>query len=605
MIPAKQLSFNSRQLSDRRNLLNFDLRFELGGNLPLNAFSNSATIADFNNDGNQDALITTFGFALNTDASLFLGTGRGTFNSAIGLEIGNNPGGIAAADLNRDGFADIIAANRTSDTVSVLLGRGNGNFSSVTRLRVGSQPQAVAAGDFNGDDRRDIAAVNFGVESGSVSILLNSGNGTFRTARTDRIAGRQPLGLATGDFNGDRRLDLVTADAGSNSVSLLLGVGNGEFRSSRSYSVGGVVPFGVATGDFDGDGRLDVATANNGSRAPGISILFGNGRGAFNRARTLLPNTPATSIRAADLNGDGQTDLTVTLRNGSTVATIITDGEGNFSRPFFTRTNSAPSAIAIGDLNSDNKPDLVVPSSTSNNARVLLNRTSFVFLQRPSGGRSGTIDGSEENRTSITVNLADGILQLNTSPRTRFSIRNYANAIGTQLEDSLTGSDGRNTLIGETGNDTLRGLGGNDSLLGDAGADRLVGGAGNDSLNGGIGRNTLTGDAGRDRFVFATGARFSPQVLPSTITDFTPRQDKIVLDRQTFPALIRPLQFEAVSTFAQAQASPAAIVYVQPTGRLYYNPDGAISGFGQGGLFAVVDLPSRRSLSASDFSIRG
>lgn len=603
MTLAKKLSSAQRQSSNRKDLLNFDLRFESGGSLPLNAFSNSAAIADFNNDGNLDTVITTFGFAFNTDASLFLGTGRGTFNPAIELEIGDNPGGLAAADLNGDGFADIVAANRTSDTISLLLGRGDGSFRSVIRLEVDTQPREVVLGDFNGDDRPDIAAVNFGSGSSSVSILLNNGNGTFRAAKTDRISGGQSLALATGDFNGDRRLDLVTADAGSNTVSLLLGTGDGNFRESKSYRSGGAVPFGVATGDFDGDGRQDVATANNGSRSAGISVLFGNGKGEFTRGETLLPNTRTTSIRAADLNGDRQIDLIATLQNGSSLATILTNGEGNFSRPFFTPANSDPSATAIGDLNGDQKPDLIVSSSGSNNARVLLNRTSFVFLQRPTRSRAGTIDGSQETRTSISVNLANATFQLNTSLRTRYPIRNYANAIGTQLEDSLTGSSGRNTLTGEAGKDTLRGLDGNDTLLGNAGADRLLGGDGNDSLSGGTGKNTLTGDAGSDRFIFATGAPFNPQDPPSRITDFTPRQDKIVLDRQTFPTLTRSISFQAVSTFAQAQASSAAIVYVQSTGRLYYNPDGAIPGFAQGGTFAVLSSPNRRSLSANDFNV--
>ncbi|WP_088893028.1 FG-GAP-like repeat-containing protein [Leptolyngbya ohadii] len=598
---GKKRSAALRRSSRRADRVNFDLRFESGGGLPLDAFSNSVALADFNNDGNLDAAITTFGFALNRDLSIFLGTGRGTFNPAIGIEVSNNPGGITTADLNSDGRVDLIAADRTSDTISVLLGRGDGTFRNVSRFQVGTQPQAVALGDFNADGRPDIAAVNFGVAAGSVSVLLNSGNGTFRPARTERLSGTQPIALATGDFNGDRRLDIVTADAGSNTVSLLLGTGAGEFQSSKSFAIGGFVPFGIATGDFNGDGRLDIATANNGNRSPGISVLFGNGRGGFSGSEALLSGTPTTSIRAADLNGDGQVDLTVTLRNGASLATILTDGQGNFSRPFFTNTSGGSSTTAAGDLNGDGKPDLIVTSSTTNTARVLLNRSSFVFLQQPTRNRPGTIDGSQETRASISTNLANGTLQINTSPRQRYQVRNYRDAIGTQLADTLTGSNARNRLTGEAGNDSLNGLEGNDTLLGNAGADRLVGGAGNDSLNGGTGRNTLTGNAGRDRFIFATGAPFSPLEPATQITDFTPRQDRIVLDRQTFTALPQSISFQSVSSFAQAQTSGAAIVYVRSTGRLYYNPDGSTFGFTGGGQF--VALSNRRPLSASDFSL--
>src|SRR6266446_7633491 len=61
-------------------------------------------------------------------------------------------------------------------------------------------------------------------------------------ARRDLAAGRSPDSVAVGDFNGDGRLDLATANFDSNDVSVLLGNGDGSFpggadRSGGSWSL--------------------------------------------------------------------------------------------------------------------------------------------------------------------------------------------------------------------------------------------------------------------------------------------------------------------------------------------------------------------------------
>jgi hypothetical protein len=70
-----------------------------------------------------------------------------------------------------------------------------------------------------------------------------------------------PETVATGDFNGDGKLDLAVGENGSNSVSILLGNGNGTFRAQVDYAVG-LGPSSVVVGDFNGDGKLDLAVRN-------------------------------------------------------------------------------------------------------------------------------------------------------------------------------------------------------------------------------------------------------------------------------------------------------------------------------------------------------
>ena len=67
--------------------------------------------------------------------------------------------------------------------------------------------------------------------------------------------------MATGDINGDGKLDLVVANEGDNTFSVLLGNGDGTFQV-RTNTPTGHVPTWAALGDVNGDGQLDVAIPN-------------------------------------------------------------------------------------------------------------------------------------------------------------------------------------------------------------------------------------------------------------------------------------------------------------------------------------------------------
>jgi hypothetical protein len=132
---------------------------------------------------------------------------------------------------------------------SVLLGNGMGSFGTATSFAVGSTPRSVAVGDFNGDGRPDLATANGG--SSNVSVLLGNGMGSFGTATSFEV-GSAPGSVAVGDFNGDGRPDLATANIGSSTVSVLLGNGTGSFGTATSFAVG-LSPWSVAVGDFNAD----------------------------------------------------------------------------------------------------------------------------------------------------------------------------------------------------------------------------------------------------------------------------------------------------------------------------------------------------------------
>src|SRR5439155_10071580 len=93
---------------------------------------------------------------------------------------------------------------------SVFLGNGDGTFRAQVAYATGGNPRSVVVGDFSGDGRLDLAALNNYTRN--VSVLLGNGDGTFGPQATVSFASTDNLGgLAVGDFNGDRKLDLVVA----------------------------------------------------------------------------------------------------------------------------------------------------------------------------------------------------------------------------------------------------------------------------------------------------------------------------------------------------------------------------------------------------------
>ncbi|MGL5878303.1 MAG: calcium-binding protein [Xenococcaceae cyanobacterium] len=195
-----------------------------------------------------------------------------------------------------------------------------------------------------------------------------------------------------------------------------------------------------------------------------------------------------------------------------------------------------------------------------------------------------------------------------------FGIEGDDSLYGENGDDFMTTSDGNDILFGGSGNDRIFLFGsGNDTVFAGEGNDSvfasgfessdLVNGEGGDDFlevrdrgdGGSVNNDTLTGGSGADRFAFTTNVRApfnSSNFGVTTITDFQPGIDKIVLTKDTFSLTdgINPATFANVSNDAAAieGLSSAAIVYSTGSGNLFYNQNGLESGLGSGGQFVTL-----------------
>lgn len=255
-------------------------------------------------------------------------------------------------------------------------------FTPVLPAHVGAHPEGLTVGDFNGDGRLDIATANS--ESDDVSILLGNGNGTFQSAYSFGV-GQSPMFLTTGDLNQDGTLDLVVAEAGADRVAVLLGKGDGFFDLPVPYPTG-KGPTSIAVGDVDQDHDLDLVVVNSGrfGNYPPFSwsVLLNDGGGEFLPAHQfeepgrdgLFP----TSASLADLNDDGLPEVTLTWSQPSWrtpngyVSVFQNQGQGTFSPWQTIQAGLTLSAVTQTNLDDDENLDLIVASLFTDSLKVLL-----------------------------------------------------------------------------------------------------------------------------------------------------------------------------------------------------------------------------------------
>ena len=151
-----------------------------------------------------------------------MNTGAGTFAPVVNYTFAGNPFGVVAADFNHDGYPDLAVTFYNDDVVTVLTNKGDGTFLPTRpTYAVGSEPRFLTAADFNGDGSLDLAVSNGSASvplGTTVSVLLNTGNGTFNP-EAEYPAGNSPSSVRAGDLNGDGKPDLALLN--DNGVSVL------------------------------------------------------------------------------------------------------------------------------------------------------------------------------------------------------------------------------------------------------------------------------------------------------------------------------------------------------------------------------------------------
>ncbi|MEI7889447.1 MAG: VCBS repeat-containing protein [Actinomycetes bacterium] len=397
------------------------------------------TSTDINGDGRKDLIVATGGGKtvrvlmnnFKTDGTaldptkpvLIPGDPGGSGGLAQGVTAG-----VATADLNGDGNQEILVADAGYDRFTTLSAdSGNGALSpySVTpvigkppiEFQVGATPTQIKTGDLNKDGCTDAVTVNIGTRDFGVFLGMGSNidamdvrpPSAFNQIPAHPQTFKIPHGLVLGDFNGDGKLDMASANSGDRTVSIQTNTGNDKDTSRscpkdptspydaktnprkvgapmfKSTSIGsGFGPVDLAGADFNGDGLTDLVTA---SPLTGQGIFINSVK--TKTFVTTFKQTPFFSlglcgvnpvipqaIAAGDWNGDRLPDVAFSDPGCDRIVVMINLGKGKFSLPIPVSlpAGSAPTAITFIDVNSDGKQELAVSLGDTETVAVLLSK---------------------------------------------------------------------------------------------------------------------------------------------------------------------------------------------------------------------------------------
>jgi enediyne biosynthesis protein E4 len=403
----------------------------------IETMGGGVAFVDFDGDGRQDIFFVNGGETPRTKSpapvrhALYRNLGQGRFEEVAakaGVDRTNFYGmGVAAADYDNDGFADLFLTGFPN--CALFHNNGNGTFTEVTdKAGVGNRGRWAASAawfDYDRDGFLDLVVANYArfsfdnpkkcevngarsyceqlaYEGMPLTLYHNNGDGTFSDASSssglDKLVGRS-LGIVAVDVNDDGWPDLFIARDASPNL-LLINKRNGTFQDTANdaevaYNESGLAKagMGIDAGDFFDRGVPDFIVTNFNDQ---YHSLFQGSTSFPYQDRTVASHLAALSksfvgwgVKFLDYDNDGHLDLV--LVNGHINQTIEAtridvkykqpplllhnDGNGGFENmadragPVFRRGYVAR-GLAVGDIDNDGDADVVF--TTLNGPPVLL-----------------------------------------------------------------------------------------------------------------------------------------------------------------------------------------------------------------------------------------
>jgi hypothetical protein len=266
--------------------------------------SYSCTLADVDRDGDLDVVISN---DAPDQKRVYANDGKGNFQMLSTYGRPEWPTRNAAvADLNGDGLPDIIAANRTGDSKGanfICFNKGKGHFDAACVAFSHESCTTVTPADMNHDGFIDLIVPNR--DGGQSYVYIN---------HLGDVSRRVPFGppdatirvAQAADFNRDGLMDIVTIDE-QKGAFIYFGQPGMTFMTPVPLANTKVTPYALAVGDVNLDGAIDIVVGN--VEAPSI-VYFNDGSG-----RNFIPVTfgdnkgTVYGFAIGDLDKDGRPDI--------------------------------------------------------------------------------------------------------------------------------------------------------------------------------------------------------------------------------------------------------------------------------------------------------
>lgn len=383
---------------------------QLSVNVPFNATYDKINVVN-----RVNALSSEFRIPFTQTFSGISTITSSTFANAVNATATNNPYHVAIGDIDGDGKPDVVSTSYLGGTVSIFRNTGNAgtwtgsSFATKVDINVGGYYLfEVKLADFDNDGKLDIALVSY--NTSQLFILKNNSSpGNISAAnftQTTYLTGSSPYALATGDFDQDGKIDIITGNYGANTLSIFKNNGIAGTITAASFTKLTDIPSGgntyqIEVADLNDDGKLDLIMANYNSANFTIRQNISTPDNIqFRNQVNFSESTQPISVRAGDIDNDGKLDLVFTGYSGAVNVAyrnvISVSGATITSASFTNRSTFAanvwPHGLDLGDLDGDGRVDMIAANYNSSNISVYRNT-----------GLTNTIGGSS---FSTKVDLA-------------------------------------------------------------------------------------------------------------------------------------------------------------------------------------------------------
>ena len=241
----------------------------------------------------------------------------------------------------------------------------------------------VSIGDVDRDGRLDIVLAKGRHAPLASRVLFGDGRGAFPSAHDLDVTPRRSYAAILADLDGDGDLDIVLGNDVPDPKLVYLNDGKGGFSVGSTFGSASWPTRNVTVADIDGDGRPDIVVANRSvdSSIPSY-ICLNRGGGKFDAECTPFSKESATTITAADFNGDGAVDLAVPHREGGQGHVYINDGKGEMTKRIpFGPPDASVRMVAVADLDGDKRLDIAAIDEKRKSTSIYFGQAGGTFSE--------------------------------------------------------------------------------------------------------------------------------------------------------------------------------------------------------------------------------
>jgi hypothetical protein len=313
------------------------------------------------------------------------------------------PTSIAFADLNGDGFLDLVSANG-HDGASfrdswIYWGDESGKWSSTRTTTLDAEMAAdVAIGDLNGDGMLDLAfACAASGENPDSVVFLNKGGGDFNHQPDISFASLSRYDIAVGELNNDDYDDILFL--AYNSVRIYYGAQLGP-DTTVALTISSHYSYDVLIQDLDMHGFQDIALGEKNNGAAHVFLGSVDGMDTTADYSMTITEQYVRAIGAGDINGDDFIDIVIESSTGGSPGSYLlevfegTENGWSDADNHVVATDSVSMEITVVDIDKDGFDDIVGTFWTGgSNYDVRIYSGGYTFPTTPSYTKAGSYWG--------------------------------------------------------------------------------------------------------------------------------------------------------------------------------------------------------------------